>query len=209
MARYARMTPARTGGQGAYGYGLSPFRMLDEVRRDMDEVFGSYLGALTGEEGQGQASGIRSSFVPEIDIDREGDRYLVSVEAAGVGPEDMSVEVEDGVLTISGEKREERQAEDGARRERRYGRFSRSIRLADDIDPDNISARHEHGVLTISLPKRALPEEQKKRIEIQAGQQDGGKQIEGSSSSDRSEGRDGSQDQSGDQASGDDAGKEG
>ena len=185
MARYARMTPARTGGQGLSGYGLSPFRMLDEVRRDMDEVFGSYLGALTGEEGQQGQGGIRSSFVPEIDIDRDGDSYVISVEAAGVSPDDMNVEVEDGVLTISGEKREERQAEDGARRERRYGRFSRSIRLADDIDPENISARHEHGVLTISLPKRALPGEQKKRIEIQAS--GGNKQIEAGGSSDRSE----------------------
>ena len=162
MARYARMTPARTGGQGLSGYGLSPFRMLDEVRRDMDEVFGSYLGALTGDEGQGSA--IRSSFVPEIDIDRDGDSYVISVEAAGVGPEDMNVEVEDGVLTISGEKREERQAEDGARRERRYGRFSRSIRLADDVDADSISARHEHGVLTITLPK--VPEAQPVRKAI-------------------------------------------
>lgn len=66
-----------------------------------------------------------------------------------MAPEDMSVELEDGTLTISGEKKEEREAGDGSRRERRYGRFSRQLRLADDVDPDQIEACHEHGVLTI------------------------------------------------------------
>ncbi|WP_162178292.1 Hsp20/alpha crystallin family protein [Parvularcula oceani] len=164
MARYGRSTPARTGAQ-SFGYGLSPFRMMDDLRREMDDVFGSYMADFAPRDG-GRGHG--AAFVPEIDIDRDGDRYLISVEAPGVRPEELTVDVENGVLTISGEKKEERQAEDGSRRERRYGRFSRSIRLAEDIDADRIEAHHEHGVLTISLPQRTLPEAERKRIEIRS-----------------------------------------
>ncbi|MEO0672196.1 MAG: Hsp20/alpha crystallin family protein [Pseudomonadota bacterium] len=180
MSRYSRHNS--TPRQSVYNPALAftPFHFLDDMRREMDDLVGSYLSGLDTSRSRNPGRGEEASqgFIPDLDIDREDDHYIISIEAPGVKPDDLSIEIEDGVLTISGEKHEEREAEDCARRERRYGRFTRAIRLAEDIDQEAISASHEHGVLTIELPKRALDQERKRRISIDARGEASEQQIE-------------------------------
>lgn len=94
-----------------------------------------------------------------LDIDESEDAYTVSAAIPGMDAEDIDVSMNDNVLTISGETRveNERKDEEGKRvlmRERRYGQFSRSVRLVNPVDADNIEATYENGVLTLTLPKR-------------------------------------------------------
>ena len=97
-----------------------------------------------------------SSWTPAIDVRELGDAYRVDVELPAVAPEDVDVNCKDGLLTISGERKYERENDDERvhRSERLYGRFARSFRLPNDADQDAIEATAAHGVVTISVAKR-------------------------------------------------------
>lgn len=95
--------------------------------------------------------------------------YYVEAELPGLNPEDIDIRIEDSVLTISGESSSENIEREGERilmSERRYGKFSRSIRLPNTVDTDNIEATYHNGVLELELTK--LPEKQAKRIVVKA-----------------------------------------
>ncbi|MDQ3606059.1 MAG: Hsp20/alpha crystallin family protein [Gemmatimonadota bacterium] len=118
---------------------------------------------------------------PEADvIEREND-IRVEIEMPGLRPEDVEVSLEGNVLTISGEKQEERnEGEEGSTwhlSERRYGRFSRSFVLPRDVEQEQIEARFENGVLSVMIPKSERA--RRRRIEIRGGNGNGHtKQVE-------------------------------
>ncbi|NOX89965.1 MAG: Hsp20/alpha crystallin family protein [Calditrichaeota bacterium] len=107
-----------------------------------------------------------SSLIPLMNIEETKDAYKVSVELPGMEKDDIDIQIKDNVLTISGEKKEETKSEEGTfyRRERRYGKFSRSISLPGDVKVDNIEAEYKNGVLTLTLPK--AEEAKPKKIEV-------------------------------------------
>lgn len=96
-------------------------------------------------------------FVPAVDVSEGDDEYTVTAEIPGVDRKDITVEVEDGVLTIRGEKKDER--EEGGEKsktrwvERSYGSFTRSLRLPRNVDVNRIEAKYKKAVLTITLAK--------------------------------------------------------
>ncbi len=96
-----------------------------------------------------------TSLMPLMNIEETKDVYRISIEVPGMEKDDIDIEVKDNVLTISGEKKEEVKSEDSTfyRRERRFGKFSRSISLPNDINVDGIDAEYKNGVLTLTLPK--------------------------------------------------------
>lgn len=96
-----------------------------------------------------------NAFRPAVDIYEDEQGIHVKADVAGVKPEDLSVDVENRVLTISGERKLESTSDDKGyhRVERRYGSFSRSFALASDVNPDDIKADYKDGVLTVLLPK--------------------------------------------------------
>ena len=100
-------------------------------------------------------------WMPAVDIVRTNGQIVVRADVPGMKPEDIKVEVEDGVLTVSGEYEESKEDkdEDVLRRERRYGAFSRSLALPDGIDAESIQATTKDGVLEVTIP---LPEEKGK-----------------------------------------------
>lgn len=95
-------------------------------------------------------------FEPPVDIVEEASAYELRAELPGFGPDEVEIEVDKGVLTISGERHREKEEEGKAYRrvERVYGRFTRSFSLPDSVDADAIAAEMKHGVLTMRLPKR-------------------------------------------------------
>jgi HSP20 family protein len=118
----------------------------------------------------GRLGGVGLLRAPEADMMESQEEIRVMVELPGLRPEDVEVSLENNVLTIAGEKREER--EEGKENrwhlsERRYGRFTRSFVLPRDVDQEQIAATFENGVLTVAIPKseRARP----RRIEIRSG----------------------------------------
>jgi HSP20 family protein len=108
------------------------------------------------------------TWKPAVDIYEDGDGVHVKAEVPGVNPDDIRVGVENGVLTISGERKlEHEDKREGYHRvERFYGTFSRSFALGDDVDAENIDARYDKGVLNVTLRKR--PAAKKREIAVKA-----------------------------------------
>ncbi len=90
-----------------------------------------------------------------MDIHENDKQYIVTVEVPGGKKDDVTVEVQDGVLTIRGEKKSEREEKKEQRRwvERSYGAFTRSFSLPADADADHVDASLENGVLTVTIPR--------------------------------------------------------
>jgi HSP20 family protein len=114
--------------------------------------------------------------VPDSDVVERENEIRVAVELPGLSPEDIQLDIENNVLTISGEKKEDRQEENETWHltERRYGKFSRSFVLPRDVEQEQINAHFEGGVLTVTIPKSERA--RRKRIEIKDG--GGQRQVE-------------------------------
>ena len=144
-----------------------PARELDSLQSDVSRVFDAFFGTRAG---NGAA---RRRWVPAIDLVEEDEHLVLRADLPGLSEEDVNVEVKDGVLTVSGERRaEEKTEEKGYHRiERSYGSFSRSLSIPEGIDPEQVSAEFDNGVLEVRIPK---PEERKPhRVQIGKGTVEG------------------------------------
>lgn len=95
------------------------------------------------------------TWVPEVDISETAEAVTLKAEVPGIEPKDLQVTLEDGVLTLRGEKRqvEEQKDERRYRSERRYGNFVRGIRLPASVEPAKVAATFRNGVVTVVMPK--------------------------------------------------------
>ena len=130
---------------------------LWSVPRDFDRIVDSFLGSALSSAENGEAR-----WVPAIDIRETPDALVLRADVPGMEKQNLEISLNGNVLTLSGERKREEQAEgEGWRRnERAHGRFERSIRLPDDVDGTKLDAAYENGVLTVTAPKR---EERKPR----------------------------------------------
>jgi HSP20 family protein len=105
----------------------------------------------------------RGMWTPAIDLVRENGHLVVRADVPGIKPEEIEIEVEDGMLTVSGKHEESTEETDEryVRRERRYGAFSRRLPLPEGVDPKKIKASTKDGVLevTVPLPKEVAKQE--------------------------------------------------
>lgn len=114
-------------------------------------------------------AGRSQRWTPAMDLVEAEDHYLLRADLPGMGEEDVSIEINDNVLTVSGERHDEQQHQGQGwhRVERTFGRFSRSLALPEGVDADTVTASFDRGVLSIRVPK---PEQRKpRRVEIRAG----------------------------------------
>ncbi len=132
------------------------------LRREIDRLFDDTLGALAG------SSATRvNDWMPPVDIRESEGELTLSLEIPGVAPENIQLTADNGVLTVSGEKVEERKEDQQHRYhlvERSYGGFSRSFRVPKNLDESKIEATFNNGVLTVHIPKAAIP--QPRKIEV-------------------------------------------
>ena len=141
-----------------------PFRELTALQNEM----GRLVGQMWGPSASGGVGNGGSTWLPALDVWETDDELVLAVDLPGIEEKDVTIEVDDGVLTVTGqrERRVEVKDEHFARFERRYGTFSRSVTLPAGIDESTIKAAFDGGVLQIHVPK---PEERKpKRIQIGA-----------------------------------------
>lgn len=126
-----------------------PFAEFAELRNRFDRMFGELADV-----------GPRT-WAPAIDVERGKDSLIIRADVPGIKPEDVRIEVEDDILTVSGEHEEskEQKDKDYLRRERRYGSFSRSMALPQGVDAKKIKAKTQNGVVEVTVP---LPKEPKK-----------------------------------------------
>lgn len=127
-----------------------PWGMLDQFRREMDHMFDLQRN---GENGSSVAT---SDWSPAVDIKETPEAFIIEADIPGVDPKDIEVHMEDGVLSIRGEKHSEKTEEkEGYKRvERSRGSFYRRFSLPDTANADKINAKSKHGVLEITIPKQ-------------------------------------------------------
>ena len=131
-----------------------PWRKLQQLQREMGTLFDPLLG--TRDEAATIAT---SDWVPAVDIKEEETQFLVIADIPGVAPEDIEVKMENGVLSIKGERKEESKVEkEGYQRiERSCGTFHRRFTLPETADADGITAKSNNGSLEVIIPKREAP----------------------------------------------------
>ncbi len=142
---------------------FEPMRELRELRKGFE-----YMNSIMNElEGQNLEAGI-SSFVPAVNSREDKDAYYVEIDLPGIKKEDISIDVKDNVLTISGERKvkEEMKEESYYKIESRFGKFIRSFTLPKNVDLDKIEANFENGVLEVVIPKHQVIKDQPKKVEI-------------------------------------------
>ncbi len=135
-----------------------PFGLLSRMFEDIDRAFG--LGFDRG-IGPGRGEGQRTMFRPQVEVFERDNKLIVRADLPGLQEQDVKVEVDEGVLTISGERKNdfEEKREGYFHSERSYGYFQRSVRLPEGIDLNQIQARFDSGVLEVEAP---IPEQKPK-----------------------------------------------
>jgi HSP20 family protein len=135
---------------------------INQLQSEINRIFRSFDDS--------ESSSATADWVPTVDINEFDDRFQLFVDLPGVDPEQVDITLDNGVLTISGERRPEALAEGEKRLQRRIergeGRFYRRFILPDMVDADNVEARNRFGVLEITIPKQAKA--QPRRITIAA-----------------------------------------
>lgn len=148
---------------------MDPFAAM---RTEIDRVFDAFLGR--GAARLLAPVGFQDSDVlsPSIDIRETETEFVIEAELPGIDEKDVSITLNDDVLTVKGEKRSEREdkkSDDYHLMERSYGSFQRSFRVSDAVDAEKVKATFEKGVLKVMLPKRPGAVKAEKRIPIGKG----------------------------------------
>ncbi len=140
-----------------------PWGLASQLQNEIHRLFDHNFSGVADENGL-----TASDWVPAVDIKEEDNRFLIHADVPGVDPKDIDITMEDGTLTLKGERKSEtRDEHDGYRRvERVSGQFFRRFTLPDTADAEGVSARGNNGVLEISIPKHAKA--QPRRITVKA-----------------------------------------
>jgi len=141
---------------------FDPFKELQNFQKTFE-----YMNRLM-KEVEGKALNPEIDFIPAVNTREADDAYYIEVDLPGVKKEDISIDVKDNILTISGERKieDERKDEEFYRVESVYGKFERSFSLPEDVDVDKIEAKAENGVLIVKIPKAQSIDKAPKKIEI-------------------------------------------
>ena len=150
---------------------LFDFHPLESLRRQINSLFPQ----LPGRKELADFEPFERLFsawpaIPAVDLVEKAGEFVITAELPGLDEKNVEVKLSNGTLTISGEKRDEREdkEKDYYFSERRYGSFKRAFRLPEGVDTDKIAAAFEKGVLTIRLPKTAEAQKAEKKIEIKS-----------------------------------------
>ncbi len=143
-----------------------PFRELDDLQSRLSTLFGR---APIRKNGEGKEAMTVAEWAPLVDITEDEKEYLIKAELPEVKKEDIKLTVHDDVMTITGERKFEKEEKGKKyhRVERAYGSFTRSFTLPEDADPAKVAADYKEGVLKVHLPKseKAKP----KSVEVKVG----------------------------------------
>jgi HSP20 family protein len=158
-----------------------PVRELNTIQNEMNRLFNTFFEAPPASSSGGHTTMRR--WIPAMDLVETEDAFVLRADLPGLSESDVNIELEDNVLTLSGERKAEHEErkEGYYRVERASGSFSRSLTLPEGVNPEAVTAAFERGVLEIRIPK---PEQRKPRkVSISVGEQSGSKTIEGAEAS--------------------------
>lgn len=149
------------------------------LRREMDRLFDDFFTGFPfgssprrwlATDPWRRVQGLFEGSYPAVEVAEDETSYRITAELPGMEEKDVELSLAGDVLTLKGEKRQEREEKQGSTvvSERRYGSFRRSFPLPEDADPDRIDARFQNGVLTITLPRRPGAEAKRRKIDVKA-----------------------------------------
>lgn len=144
--------------------GWNLFEEMDMLRREIDQVFRGYgKGTLN----PSFLPGIGTGEYPRVNLAEDEQNYYLDALVPGIDPKDLDLNVMQGTLTLSGERKDAKtEGQTWHRRERGAGKFMRTIEIPESVDVTRIDAEYCHGVLQITLPKKA--QQQPKKISVRA-----------------------------------------
>jgi HSP20 family protein len=144
----------------------SPVRDFDSLHGEMNRLFDGFFGNRTGERARGGGR-----WMPAMDLLERGDEFVLRADLPGVAMDDVSIEIQDGVMQVSGERkaRHETEGESYYRAERAFGSFTRTLALPDGVEQDAVKASVADGVLEVRIPKPAERAPHKVAIEAASG----------------------------------------
>ncbi len=128
----------------------SPFRQLAQLREEIDHLFEPSLAGFTS-----ASQPLYQGWLPALDLYEDQDQFVLKAELPGMKREDIGISLHDGVLTLSGERQEEKNLEKAEtyRSERFLGKFQRSLSLPGPVDSAKVQACYKDGILAVNLPK--------------------------------------------------------
>ena len=143
-----------------------PVREIDSLQGEMNRLFSSFFETPTPRGGNGSASARR--WIPAMDLIETGEHFVLKADLPGMDEGDVSIEVENNVLTVSGERKtaHEEKHEGYYRLERATGAFARSLTLPEGIDADAVKATFDNGVLEVRIPKPVQAQPRKVQIGV-------------------------------------------
>lgn len=137
-----------------------PWRGMDQLQEEINRLFSSWSN--------NESTGAMADWVPTVDINEFDDSFQLHVDVPGVDPKDVEITLDNGVLTIAGERQVVKRVNDETvmrrRSERAYGRFYRRFILPDTVDAEKVKATDRHGVLEITIPKQAKAQPRRIRV---------------------------------------------
>jgi len=157
---------------------MQAFRPFESLRREVDRLFEDFTVNPFRLPLRRPEFGLEPFWQPDswvaqpaIDLVERANAFELTAEMPGLDEKNVEVNVANGVLTVKGQKEEEKveKKEDFHLRERRFGSFARSVRIPDTVDADKIDASFRNGVLKVTLPKKAEAQKPVKKIEVKGG----------------------------------------
>ena len=147
-----------------------PVREIDTLQGEMNRLFSTFFDTPTGRAGNGGAA---RRWIPAMDLVETDDHFVLKADLPGMSENDVNIEVENNVLTVSGERKTELEDkhEGYYRLERSTGAFSRSLTLPEGVDAGAVTASFENGVLEVRIPKPEEVKPQKVQISVGGGGQ--------------------------------------
>ena len=134
----------------------TPFNSAFQLRREIDDLFNRTFGGYRpeGESATGNSAQATPAWWPGLETYATDGKLGVRVALPGVDPKDVEVSVNDGILTVKGERKGSQEKKDGGYyiRELTHGRFERQLELPEGVEPENVTARFVNGMLEISMP---------------------------------------------------------
>jgi len=157
---------------------VQAWRPFEDLRREIDRLFEDFDGGFFRSPFRRSAFDVMPFWgrepawpaAPAVDFTDTGKAYEITAELPGIDEKNVDVKVANGVLTIKGEKQDEKEEKkkDYYLRERNFGSFERAFQLPDGVDGDKIEANFKKGVLTVSLPKKPEAQQAAKKIDVKA-----------------------------------------
>ena len=146
-----------------------PVREIDSLQGEMNRLFSSFFDTPTSSRGGNGGTTPARRWIPAMDLVETDEHFVLEADLPGMTENDVNIELENNVLTVSGERKTEHEDKQAGyyRLERAAGTFSRALTLPEGIDPDAVSATFDNGVLEVRIPKPA--QAKPRRVQIGVG----------------------------------------